>query len=436
MDASNPVASILAQGDSLKAMLDMSRRLQLVYEVGEAISTTLNEQKLVSVIMDKLLEVFPQAERGFIMFYSPEKNQLTARVARTRTGKATEITVSRHLIREVIAKRKGILSADAMGDDRFRAEVSVYQYGIRSVICVPMLAKGEVIGIIHVDASDPTRSFVKDDMALLLGIAGQAALAISNVRLHQRLVHQELIEQDLALAHRIQQRFLPRSPPLLEGYHFHASYSAAQEVGGDYYDFIELPDRHYGIVIGDVSGKGVSAALYMARLSSDVRYHAAGHTEPAEILERLSHVMRSESEENMLVTMLFLSLNVATAELKISNAGHHPPVVRRANGEVFSRHGALNPPLGFEASEAFEQEAMQLEPGDSIVLFTDGVTEAMNAKHEMYDMERLLQVIRGSAGEPAELAGSIARSVKSFIRDAPQSDDITLVCFGRKQEPG
>jgi len=409
---------------------ELRKRLQLVYDVGGAIGQVLDEDRLLPMILNKIFDVFPSAGRGFVMVYDANR-ELVPKAARLRSGDTTEIAVSRTLVRDVVENRRGILSADASQDERFSMQRTIQTLRIRSVVCVPMIANAEVVGVIHVDSGEKTSSpFDKDDMALLLGIAGQAALAISNARLHRRLLNQQLIEQDLMLAKRIQMRFLPNESPSVEGYDFHDDYIAALEVGGDYYDYIELSPRHIGIAVGDVSGKGVSAALYMAKLSSDVRYHAAGQTDPAEILTRVNRALARDLEEGMFVTIAFLLLDVKTHALSIASAGHPAPYVRRADGSVIQLTVPRNPPVGASAKSVFTQVPFQLEPGDTIVIYTDGVTEAMNASKQQYGDQRLIAAIRESDGTSSGIIASILRTVREFAAGHPQSDDITLVCLG------
>jgi len=428
MGADDAVA-LLSQNQK-QSVDQLRKRLQLVYDVGGAIGQVLDEDSLLPLILDKLFDVFPQAGRGFVMVYDAT-GELVPKAARLRSGVTTEIAVSRTLIRDAVENRRGILSADASQDERFSMQRTIQTLKIRSVVCVPMIANNEVVGVIHLDSGEAaSEPFDKDDMALLLGIAGQAALAISNARLHQRMLNQQLIEQDLMLAKRIQMRFLPSEVPAVEGYDFHDGYVAALEVGGDYYDYIELSPHHLGIAVGDVSGKGVSGALYMAKLSSDVRYHAAGQTDPAVIMTRVNHALTRDLEEGMFVTIAFLLLNVETHMLSVASAGHPAPYVRRADGNVIALPVPRNPPVGASSKSVVTQVPFQLEPGDTIVIFTDGVTEAMNAAKQLYGDQRLIAAIRESDGTSSGIINNILRTVKEFAGGHPQSDDITLVSLG------
>jgi sigma-B regulation protein RsbU (phosphoserine phosphatase) len=422
----NPTA-----GGEAKALVTMTRRMQVIYDVAEAIGEILDEDALLSLIMSRLFKVFPQAARGFIMTYDSSTGALETRVATTRDGQAAEIAVSRTLVNDVIENRRGILSADAMQDDRFTGKETIQQLEIRSVIVAPLIAHGEVFGVIHIDGVDTSRPFNKDDMELLIGIGSQAGMALSNARLHRRLVAQELLEQDLALAKRIQARFLPKSAPRVDGYEFEGSYLSAMEVGGDYYDFFSLPRGAVGVALGDVSGKGVSAALYMAKLSSEVRFHSAASDEPAEIMARVNQAMTAELEEGMFVTMIFLALNTATGEVKAVNAGHLTPLLRRASGEVVSIELPRSVPLGVMEQSRFQSARFNLQRGDTVVLYTDGVSEATSPDMELFGEGRLVASIQNSDGTPAGVSQSVLHSVRQFLDSAPQNDDITLLCFGQ-----
>ncbi|MEE8278357.1 MAG: SpoIIE family protein phosphatase [Thermoanaerobaculia bacterium] len=431
--AEDPVASMLP-GDHVHMMLAMNRRLQLISEIGKAIGQTLDEETLLDLVLEKLFEVFPQTRRGFILRYRSETDELLPTTARTRTGESSEIQVSESLVRDVISSRRAILSSDAMSDERFVGAESLVELRIRSVLCAPLIADDQIHGVIQLD-TDLDNAFAEADMALLLGIAGQSALSLANASLHKKLLQQELVQRDLALATKIQQSFLPQQPPQVPGYEFHDRYLSALEIGGDYYDFLELPDGHLGIALGDVSGKGISAALYMAKLSAEVRYRSAGQTEPGVVLERLNKALAKRSESGMFVTLIFLSLETQTGRLKVASAGHPPPLLRRANGQIVKFESARNVPLGIALDTKFRQETIQLEPGATLIVYTDGVTEATNARQEEFGEHRLAEALRGSQGSPGKVLNSVLDAVMDFQGEEPQADDITLVCFGPTGSP-
>lgn len=415
-------------------LASLSRRLQLLNDVAGSLSETFDEAALLSRILDRLFDVLPQAERGFVMVRDPASGEPVPKVVRNRSGDSSVVAASRTLLREVIETRQGILSVDALGDRRFSSAESVVGLGIRSVVCVPILSQQEVYGVIQVDSTRPGQAFSTDDMALMLGIGHQLALSLANARLHARLLERELLEHDLMLAGRLQQRFLPRQPPDVGGYSFAVEYRAAQEVGGDFYAFLNLADGRIGVAVGDVSGKGVSAALCVAKLSSDLRTHAAGQTEPAEIFRRLNRSLFGDLDEGMFVTAALLALNPATGELKLASAGHPPPLVREGKGEVVPLGASGGLALGVTEDVEFEQHSYVLDRPDVVVLYTDGVTEAMNRESALFGEERLIAAIRRSSRDPRELLLAIASEVEAFRGGEPPNDDLTVVCFGREPD--
>lgn len=422
-------ASVLSRASHESAEA-WSRRLQLVYDVGLALGGTLEEDAMLAKVLEKVFEVFPKADRGFVMVYDAGKDALTSKAAQTRKGGGAEISMSTTIVWDAIRNRRAILSVDAMNDDRFDEGMSVQLLGIRSVVCVPMLKGDDVFGVITLYTADTRSQFDADDMAVLLAIAGQAALALSNVRLHRRVVAEEAIRHDFALARKVQERFLPQSRPEVPGWDFRAHYAPALEIGGDYYAFLRLDDTHVGLAIGDVSGKGVSAALFMARLGSEMRLHAVGRTDPSEILARVNDTLAGEAEDGMFVTASLLVLDTATGLVRFANAGHLLPLVRRASGTVERAAGVANVPLALSPGALFPGGSFALSPGEAVVLYTDGVSEAPRGS-DLFGEGRLLEAIRGAGGAAENIMAEVLVSVTAHLGGEPPADDLTLVCVSR-----
>jgi sigma-B regulation protein RsbU (phosphoserine phosphatase) len=406
-----------------------SLRLQFLSELGGLLGHTFDEEALLLRILDKLLELLPQAERGSILLKDDGEGSLTPRVARSRDPKAGPVTTSRTLLREVMEKREGILSADALEDKRFSTAGSMFDVGIRSLMCAPILDEGAVYGVIHVDSTRPGFPFGADDMQLLLAVAHLLALALANVRLHSRLLEQELMRHDLALAGKVQQRFLPKEIPSVPGCGIAVEYTPAQEVGGDFYAFLDLEGGRVGLALGDVSGKGVSAALCMARIMSDLRYLAVGQTEPGEILRRLNVSLSGDLDEGMFVTMVLMILEPRSAELKVARAGHPPPLVCEGDGDVVTLAAGDGPALAVDPSAEFSQRQYTLDRQDVVVIYSDGVTEALDPKKGLYGEERLAKAISKAPRSARGVRQAILDDLQTFVRGEPQSDDLTLVCL-------
>ncbi len=409
----------------------MADRLRTVYAVSEAISNILDIDELLPEILNRLFEVFPGAERAFVMLVDEKgENLIPKAVKRRHTRDNEEITVSRTILNEVMTRRHAVLSRDAMADARFLSGQSVANFGIRSMMCAPLIWRQDTLGIVYLD-SRTFGAFGKPDLELLTGIAGQAAVALGNARLHGELLKRNRLEQDLALAERIQQSFLPRRIPQIPGYTFSARYDPAYEVGGDFYDFIRLPGDRLGIVVGDVSGKGVSAALYMARLTRDLRYFALAEPDPGKMLGWMNRAVNEGGHDDIFVTLLYVVLDSSAQRITFANAGHMPPLIRRLNErdvQVLEETAGL--PLGLLPDTEYASQVFQLEPGDSMLAYTDGLVEAMSPARQMYGAEKLQRsAARGSSHAPT-LLDRVMKDMQLHVADAAQFDDTTVVCVG------
>lgn len=434
VDAARPFyedAAALTAVSSPKELLRMASRLKTVYAVSEAISNILDLDELLREILNRLFEVFPKTERAFIMLIDEKGEKLIPKaVKRRRESDNAELTVSRTILHEVMTRRHSVLSRDAMEDQRFKSGHSVANFGIRAMMAAPLVWRGETLGIVYLD-SQALATFSQADLELLTGIAGQSAAALGSARLHEELLRRQRLEQDLHLAERIQQSFLPRRIPKIEGYTFCARYDPAYEVGGDFYDFVRLPDDRLGIVVGDVSGKGISAALYMARLTRDLRYFALAESDPARVLKWMNRAVIESGQDDIFVTLIYAVLDAQKRQLVIANAGHMPAVVRRLDEQVvLSLDKVSGLPLGVLPDPEYASETFDLEPGDSVLLFTDGLVEAMDPAQRMYGMERLTRVMSRGPSDAISVLDRVVRDLQRHVAEAAQFDDTTIVCLG------
>jgi serine phosphatase RsbU (regulator of sigma subunit) len=298
-------------------------------------------------------------------------------------------------------------------------------------MCAPIIAKDETLGIIHLDTTRQDRQFTREDLKLLAAVTNQTAFAIANARLHRKLLLQERTERELQVARQVQESFLPRHLPEVAGMQFHAQVKAAQEVGGDFYDFIPLEGGRWAIVVGDVAGKGIAAALLAARMSSAIREFALTEHEPRRVVAQVNDRLSAMEAESSFITLIFALLDPHSRTLELVNAGHPPPLLRRSStGQVREIQSCVNFPVGVVSDTEFEPESVQIEPGDIVCLYSDGVTEAMNAQEQSYGHGRLKSVAAAPAASAAQLMENILKDVHSFVGSARPSDDLTLVCFG------
>jgi len=434
MDAEDSAAAAFGQEESGPLVENLSRAYRFLNDLGNVVSESFDADDVLRFVLDEIFGLLPQAARAFILLRDRETGQLIPRGARAREESGKEITASRTLVEDAVGKREGILLIDVTTDDRYQKAASVQDMGLTSAMCVPMVFNNDVYGVILVD-TDLGRPFGKPDMAFLLNIAQQvgASLAYTQLhsKLHSKLLEQELLERDLMLARRLQQQFLPQRPPRVSEFNFAVECSPALAVGGDFYDFLELAEGRIGIAVADVSGKGVSAALYAAKLSSEMRYHSAGQSEPAEILSRLNRALTRDAREGIFVTLVLLVLTPGSGELTVSSAGHPLPVVRR-RGEAPQMLGQSgDPPLGLDAGARFHSVRHVLEPSAVVALYTDGITEAESASRELFGDKRFFAAMRDADGTPNGVLNAVLAAVSSHIGGAAQSDDITLLCFSR-----
>lgn len=409
----------------------LQRRLDFFHEVGRSLVRTLDETELIADLLEKTMKVLPQADRAFVVLYDAETGQFSPCAARTRGGRATEIAASRTLLEEAVRRKEAVASIDAGAESDFKDAASIHLLSLRAVACVPLMVETRVLGVLQLDNHQQASGFTEADLDLLAGIAGPIALAIEHARVHRRMVDRELLEHDLALARRIQQSFLPAKLPEPAGWQVAVEYSPAQAVGGDLYDFIQLPDGRLGIALGDVSGKGVSGALFMARLTSALRAAAARSPYPTDVLEELNELLTGESADGMFITLAYGTLDLATGRLELASAGHLPPLLRHADGRCGEVRIKSSSPLGVMRPLNAPTFGWELQKGSVVVLMSDGLTEAMSPSGEQLETRRVLDALRVASGPPAAVLESILRSARAHVTGRGFDDDLTVLCLGR-----
>jgi len=418
---------------TLEDVTKLNYRLRTVIEISQALGTALDEEELLTRILDKLFEVFPETNRGFIILRDPDTGQLTPRASRAaKTGGPADdqLQISETILEYVLEQKQAVLSTEAMSDERFPTSQSILDFEMRAVMCAPLKYEEDVLGFIWLDTQRIASNYTEDGLTLLAGIANQAALTIANARLHGQLIKRERLDQDLRNARRIQNSFLPQAPPQVPGYSFVTWYETALEVGGDFYDLVELPNDKLLVVVGDVSGKGITAALMMAKMTSNVRYFAGTQPEPSAMLARLNEVALS-SETDMFVTMLILYIDVKEHSVIMSNAGHCYPMLRKADGQVVRIEGGNGFPVGITEDAEFPEMEFALGPGETVCTFTDGIIEAMDEESNLFGYQKLSAAMAEGDGSTGDMLRSLQRAIRDHAGSAAQSDDLTVVCLGR-----
>jgi serine phosphatase RsbU (regulator of sigma subunit)/pSer/pThr/pTyr-binding forkhead associated (FHA) protein len=394
-------------------------------------SMMFDERALLAFAVEELLHMLPGAERGFVMLWDAELDRFVLSAARKRSGALDEVVASQTLLREVLARKEAVLVVNPQSDRRYASADSILNLRMQTAVCAPILFQNEMFGVLQVDSTSSGTSFERHDLAVALALASQMAMALAYARVHSRLVERELVERDLALARKVQQHFLPPEPPEVPRFDFAVAYNPALAVGGDLYDFVTLGDGRLASVVGDVSGKGIAAALFAAKVMSDLRYEAAAQSDAAAILTRVNRVLAARDHEGMFVTLALAIINPEANRLTVASAGHPLPLVRDAAGNVTSIGRTGDSPLGLDANARFGQSEYEIDPGDSVVLYTDGVLEALDAGGKQYGPERLSALVGSSAPGAQSIVDAITADVRAFEKGRAQSDDVTVVCFKR-----
>jgi len=422
--------------DDSRIMAQPEVKLRGILEITRALGGQLEVDAVLPKLLSTLFNIFPVADQGFVLLKDSDSDKLKVKATQARGGKqADAVAVSMTVVRYVMKTGESILSPNIMDDTRFKSSTSLARMGVRSMMCVPLLDENEdSLGVIQIVSRSETHSFDENDLDLLESLAMQASLAIQNARLHEEALERRAIERDLEFATQVQLGFLPKSRPKVPGYVFGDYYEAALRVGGDYFDYIPLPDGRLAITIGDVAGKGMPAALLMARLYSSTRLQLLTSANPAQAISRLNAEIASSGLGHRFITFLCMVLNPKTHELHVVNAGHLTPILRSRDGTIstFGREQA-SLPLGIVPDLEYEEMSIQLAMGDTIVSFTDGATEAMNSEKKIYGRSRLETLVSESSGTLEETLQQITTEVGCFIADVTTRDDLCLIGIRRSE---
>ncbi len=420
-------------GSGVRLSVKPEVKLRAILEIGKRLSNVLNIDDVLPSILDALFQIFPQADQAFVLLKEEQEEEPRIRACRNRRKDDDSMSVSKTIVSRAMRTGEAILSADASEDSRFVSSESLAGLQIRSMMCVPLITQaGQRLGVIQITTFDLRSKFTEDDLDLLVNIATQCTLAIENANMHQTLLNRQNLERDLEIAMQVQIGFLPNKPPDVKDYDFADYYEAAQHVGGDYYDYIKLPDGRIAVTVADVAGKGVPAALLMARLYSAARYHLLTKETPAEAMSGLNSEIATSGLGHRFITCAMAVLEPKKHEIVLVSAGHLPPIARDLEGNVEQIEGDdTGLPLGIIPDQTFVQSVHPLKQGDTWVLYTDGVTEAMKPNREIYGSKRLQAFIKSGPLEVDALVKATVDDVNRFAGGHSQSDDLCIVAFQR-----
>jgi len=420
--ASTDLASLLAR-EAAQATPLWNAPATALLRAGRELAVRRPLAELFQVILDLAIESVA-ASRGVLL--TTEKCGLTVQASR---GEGFRISTT---VRDrVLEGKTSLLVLDTQQDELLRERASIVVQSVRSFMAVPLQTDDRVVGLIYVDAPRGARQFTPGDLDLLTVMANVAAIRIERERLAEVELAERRLTAELQQAADIQRRFLPAEPPALPGLDLAGYNAACRMVGGDYFDFLPGAEGGVSVVIADVAGKGMPAALMMMNLQARVQALADGALAPSTLVTRLNRSLAATCPGNRFITLFLGAVDPAGGELRFANAGHNPPFLFRQDGEVLTLKDG-GPVLGLFAGMRYDEFRCGLGPGDLLLLYSDGVTEAVNLAGEEFGEERLIDLVKSRAGaSAAAIVAEIQTAVEQWAAGQPASDDITVVAARR-----
>ena len=375
--------------------------------------------------------------RSSLFLYDPKTDELWSKIAQGLLIKEIRFPSGVGVAGDVAKTRKTANIPDAYLDKRFNPEFDrKSNYRTKSILCMPLVGdKGQLVGVIQVLNKKTGDVFNEDDEALLEALSSHISVALQRAQLIEHYVESQLIEESLLQARKIQMGMLPTVfppfPTKLDILDIYATLEPAKFVGGDLYDFFILDDQALCVIIGDVSGKGIPAAVFMAMAKTLFKAVAKSNMHPEDVLTEVNNLLVASNEELMFLTLFFGMLNLLTGVFEYCSAGHNPPYIIHPDRTIANL--TFDPaciPLAIKENYKFKSKSIKCNPGDMVYLYTDGVNEAANSRNELYSTERMERFFKSRTFDSArDLVLESLKDVKKFVKDAPQSDDITILAF-------
>ena len=427
------------QADTVRRLEEENQRLKravqelsVLNELASDIGASLDSEHIMSTIIRRSLRSV-RAEQGVISLVDRDSGDEMKTLVRTAALSDDEHSfhLESSLLGWVHLNKRPLIVNDPKNDARFRGVV--WESTIRSVLCVPLLIKSELTGVLTVYNKIDEDGFTEGDQRLLAIVAAQSAQVVDNARLYEEEQAFRRVQEELALAADIQLALLPDSAPEVVGYDIAGATIPAQQVGGDYFDFVcEDPDA-IAFCVGDVSGKGLTASLLMANLQATVRSQALMQLSPAECLTLANRLLSKSTDPDKFATLFYGVLDTQLHRITYANAGHFPPLVVPSDGKP-SFLGSGGIVLGFIDPAEYEESALDLQPGDVLVVYSDGITEAVNADDDQFEEERLAAVVaEHSNARAASIVERIMEAVRTHAGECEQSDDMTVIVVKREK---
>lgn len=416
--------------------LDMSdRKLQALLDIARSLGSTVRLEDILNKILECLFELFDQADRGFIILKNEDEKPVPYAMKLREGQDESNIHISRTIVDHVMQTGQALISTDAMSDSRFDDGESIAMLNLRSIMCAPLLGTdGKTLGLIKLDSVRKRLAFQDDDLELLMATATHGSLAIEKSKMVDEIVESAKLKKDLETARQVQISILPDERPVIEGFEFYDYYRPAIDIGGDHFDYIPLDDGRFAIVIADVVGHGIAAALLMSKLSSETRMALRTERSLSRAMQLLNLSMLQQIPPDKFITMAIAVLDPEQNRLQVVNAAHPQLIIRRSDASIFEPdESKVDVPLGIIEGGEFEEYSLDLAQGDVAFMFTDGLFECVNGSEEEFSIKRVKECLSNiNESDPSMVAGNVISAMQAFVGDGEPFDDVCVVAFGRQ----
>jgi len=386
--------------------------------------------ELFDFILDRVVFLLRPTRAAIALLGDDRVSFANVKLRRLDAAESNDLAISRTLLRDVVEGRKVVSYFDTEQNDKFARAQSIIAQRIRSAVCAPLLVADAVLGVLYIDYTSARGVVAEDDVRLLAQIARFAAVTLERTRLREEAFAKAKIDEELRTAYTIQRRLLPNALPEIAGYRFAGANRPCKTVSGDYYDVVVRPDGRIYFVIADVSGKGITAALVMSSVATAFAIFTRHDPTPADLLRDINETLAPKTSPSKFVTMVAGVLDPVTGIVSFANAGHVAPLVVSKDG-VAAMH-STDIVVGILANAQYRNQSLTLAPGDSLVLFTDGVTEAENIAEEQLGLDPVCEMLRTMHGSEADaILETIDTHVHEFIGEVPNGDDVTMLAMTR-----
>lgn len=386
--------------------------------------------ELFEFILDRVVELLEPSRTALALLGPDHTTFRNVMLRRSNSADSLDLYISRTLLAEVVDGRKVVAFVDTSQDEKLARAESIVAQDIRSAVCAPLMVGDAVLGVLYLDFRANRGSVTREDVHLIAQIARFAAVKLETTRLREEAVVKAKLDEELRTAYTIQSRLLPAELPAIDGYAFAGANKPCRTVSGDYYDVVARPDGRIYFIMADVSGKGITAALVMASVATAFSIFTRTDPSPADLVRDLNQTLAPKTAPTKFVTMVVGVLDPRTGKVDFTNAGHVAPLVISKGG--VKQLTMTDMVVGLFSQAQYRNQSVTLEQGDSLVLFTDGVTEAENESEEQLGLDPVATLVSTLHGMPApEVLATIEAQVQRFCGDAPSTDDVTMFALTR-----